>query len=120
MLKNAYSNHKADAKRRGIPFLFSYQEWLEVWENSGHLHHRGRGRDKFCMARFGDSGPYSKANVKIIKFSENITEGHLGKRKPKIAESNRNRIWSKETKTKLAMRPQCRWWPRKTVKETKE
>jgi hypothetical protein len=47
------------AKRRGIPFLFTFEEW---WE----------------MARYGDVGAYEVGNVKIIPFGDNVREAQVG------------------------------------------
>ncbi len=73
-MRRQYSQHKASAKQRGIPFLLSYTEWLAIWQASGHLSERGRGREKYCMARFGDRGPYAVGNVKIVQNAQNASE----------------------------------------------
>lgn len=78
-----YNDHKSGAKVRGIPFLLTFEEWLQIWEDSGHFHERGNRRNQYCMARFGDVGPYAVGNVKIILHSENSKEGNIGKSKPK-------------------------------------
>ena len=59
----AFEVQRRSAKRRGIPFLFSFEEWQAWWVEDGRWPERGRGRDKLCMARFGDAGPYSWDNV---------------------------------------------------------
>ncbi len=73
-LAQAYCMQKHDAKRRNIQFELSFDEWMKVWEDSGHLLERGRKRGQYVMARFGDSGPYAVWNVKIIKTEENLRE----------------------------------------------
>ncbi len=60
-----------DSKRRGISFDLTFEQWLEIWESSGHLHERGRRRDQYQMARTGDVGPYAVGNVSIITCREN-------------------------------------------------
>lgn len=70
------------AGRRGIEFNLTYAEWLDFWMASGHFHERGRKRDQYCMARFGDVGPYELGNIKIVLVQDNQSEAHLGK--PKI------------------------------------
>ncbi len=61
---------------RDIEFLLTFEQWLRIWEKSGHLKERGRRRTQYVMARYGDKGPYSINNVKIITQSENTIEGH--------------------------------------------
>src|SRR5258706_1578724 len=72
--RKKYRDHKADAKRRGIQFLLSFDGWMKIWLDSGHWNKRGRGRGKYHMARFGDKGPYAIGNVKIITHEENSKE----------------------------------------------
>jgi len=73
-MKTQYNIQKQNARRRNIPFLFTYEQWLEVWGDK--ITQRGRGKGKYCMARNNDTGPYSIDNVKIIPFEENNREQH--------------------------------------------
>ena len=72
--KDAYSTQKSAAKIRGIAWLLTFEEWLEIWEQSGNLHLRGPKIGQYCMARYGDVGPYAVGNVRIILSSENHIE----------------------------------------------
>jgi hypothetical protein len=88
-----YKMQQRNATDRGIPFLLTYEEWLQVWNDSGKLKERGRGADKFCMCRVGDLGSYEVSNVFIGTGRENVREGNLGKPVPqevrdKISKSN--------------------------------
>lgn len=69
-----YNDQKDNAKRRGIPFLLTFEQWLQIWKDSGHLDQRGRKRDEYCMARYGDIGAYEVGNVHIILSSQNMSE----------------------------------------------
>jgi hypothetical protein len=62
------------ARERGIPFLFSFEEWLKFWIESGHYHEIGPFKGQYCMARNGDKGPYVRGNVRICTVSENHKE----------------------------------------------
>lgn len=73
----AFHSHKRTARIRGIEFLFTLQEWRDVWVSSGRLGDRGNRAHQFCMARFEDIGPYAIGNVKIITNSENRAEQKL-------------------------------------------
>lgn len=87
--KNAYKWHKTNAKSRGIEFLFSFDEWKQWWIDSGHWHQRGVGKDKFCMCRNGDTGPYALWNVYCATNGKNLSDANLGKPK---SEETRKRI----------------------------
>lgn len=73
-LKRAYFYHRGNARQRNVPFLFTFEEWMDVWVKSGCLDERGARKGGFVMARIGDIGPYSKDNVKIIKHEDNCAE----------------------------------------------
>ena len=73
--------HRGNAKRRNIPFLMSFEEWITVWLSSGHYHEIGRARGKYCMARFGDFGAYEVGNVRIITSTANIIEWNTSDKK---------------------------------------
>lgn len=77
-----YKMQQRNAMDRGIPFLLTYEEWLQVWNDSGKLEQRGRGADKFCMCRVGDLGSYEVGNVFIGTGRENVRAGNLGKPVP--------------------------------------
>jgi hypothetical protein len=59
---------------RGIPFSMTFEEWWEIWQQSGHWSERGRERGKYQMARLGDRGGYEVGNVKIILSEDNRAE----------------------------------------------
>lgn len=82
MLRAAYRDHRGHAKSRGIEFLLTFSEWLTIWEASGKLAERGRTSGKYCMARFGDKGPYAVGNVEIKTINKNISEAWNGKKRP--------------------------------------
>lgn len=73
-LQQAFRQQRAAASLRGIGWEFDFSSWLLVWQESGHLEKRGRGAGRYCMARNGDTGPYSPSNVRICLQHENATE----------------------------------------------
>lgn len=79
--KSAYDNQKRQAASRGIPWLFTYEDWLEVWLVSGKWLDRGRSPEQFCMCRYGDVGPYSLKNCFISTNEHNQRERWEGKEK---------------------------------------
>jgi hypothetical protein len=77
-LKQDYDIHRRRAGYRGVPFQLTFEEWLQVWKDSGHLEERGKGVGGYVMGRHGDTGPYAVGNVTIIRMRENIREAHTG------------------------------------------
>jgi hypothetical protein len=74
--KKAYDDQLRHAKARGIPWLFAYEDWLEMWLLSGKWFARGKARGKYQMCRKGDNGAYSKRNCYIGTVEENQAERH--------------------------------------------
>ena len=71
MIKRRFTFQLVRAAQRGIEWCLTFEEWLDVWQRSGHSHERGRGRGRYVMARRGDIGPYSVGNVEIILYEQN-------------------------------------------------
>jgi hypothetical protein len=70
-LFKAFKEQRANAKRRNIAWQLDYWEWLQIWEDSGHSLERGTRKGEWVMGRFGDEGPYSSKNIKIIRVETN-------------------------------------------------
>ena len=88
-----YKAQMKNAEMRGIQFLLTFEQWLELWNASGKLEQRGRGAAKFCMCRIADVGSYELGNVFIGTGRENVRDGNLGKEmtqevRDKISKSN--------------------------------
>jgi hypothetical protein len=99
-----YIIHKSGAKRRDIPFLFTFEEWLAIWTDSGKWSQRGNRAGRYVMARYGDVGPYAIGNVRICTVEENISEGHRGKQ---VSQTTRDRM-SESAKARHHRRPPLR------------
>ena len=78
-LAGKYRTQEQNAQSRRIPFMLTFDQWLDVWTESGKLEKRGRGAEKFCMCRNGDIGTYEIGNVFIGTGRENVKAGNLGK-----------------------------------------
>ncbi len=98
-LRAAWNRQKQAAKARGIAWLMPFEEWIDVWVSSGMLSHRGRGVDKYVMARYGDIGPYSKTNVEIILHQKNSSDARTNHPKTtaelQLANIGKGRGWTK-------------------------
>lgn len=69
--RKEYTDQKHHAAERGIDFILSYEEWLEMWLLSGKYSSRGRNKGDYVMARIGDKGSYSVRNCYICTVEEN-------------------------------------------------
>ena len=72
-----YRQHRGTAKSRGIPFLFSFQDWVAWWNHHlgpDWMSKRGSGKGQYVMGRYNDTGPYMPGNVKCITNAENTAE----------------------------------------------
>ena len=72
IMKKAYIQQKGDAKKRGIEFKLTFEEWSNWW--GADFVNRGVGANKLVMARIGDIGAYELSNIKKITFGENSRE----------------------------------------------
>jgi hypothetical protein len=69
--ERAFQHQRYGAKKRGIPFLFTRDEWWAWWQVDGRWERRGRFGHNLCMARKGDVGPYSAENVYPATMADN-------------------------------------------------
>ena len=77
--KTIFARQKAMAKVRKIEWQLTFDQWWNIWDQSGKYEQRGRGSGKYCMSRIGDIGPYAINNVVIKTIDENNKEAHAGK-----------------------------------------
>lgn len=73
-LLKAYRNQENAAKSRGIEWGLNFAHWLDLWETSGKLKQRGRGKGKYVMSRIKDTGGYVIGNVHIQPATQNSLE----------------------------------------------
>lgn len=69
-----YTEQRRNANHRDIEWSISFPEWMAVWDESGHLHERGKGVGRYCMARYHDIGPYEVGNVYITTIDGNVSD----------------------------------------------
>ena len=70
---HAYSQQRANARVRGIPWRVTLAQWWSIWLASGKWHQRGRGLG-YVMCRFGDSGAYEVGNLYIAGMGDNVRD----------------------------------------------
>jgi hypothetical protein len=80
-LLDAARKFRAQRKRaaeRGIAWEMTLAEWWGVWRASGQWTARGRATGQSAvMARRGDVGPYSVANVYVTTLAGNFIDSHV-------------------------------------------
>jgi hypothetical protein len=69
-LRRAYSNQRQSARKRGIPFLFTYAQWSEWWLTDNRWAHRGRKAGQYQMGRKDIGGPYAPNNIVCVTKEE--------------------------------------------------
>jgi len=69
--RGQYCRHKANAKRRGVPFKLTFVEWMTIWMESGKWPQRGNKKGQYCMGRRNDMGAYEMGNVAIVLHEQN-------------------------------------------------
>lgn len=70
-----YAQQMANAKKRGIEWEFTFDEWCEIWAN--HWENRGPRKDQLGMCRTHDKGPYKADNVRLDSPKGNAAERGL-------------------------------------------
>lgn len=106
--RKSYTQSKADAKCRGIDFLFTFEEWKDWWVSTGKWEKRGRTSGCYQMCRKNDVGPYALGNVYCDTIEANSSLPHTGAIRPaewsaKIGASLRGKSKTKEHSKALAL-----------------
>lgn len=73
-LRKDFNSQRYAARRRGIAWELTFDDWLDVWINSGRLAEKGRRKGQYVMSRRGDAGPYAIGNVFIQLCEHNSQE----------------------------------------------
>lgn len=71
---HAYNSQKNHAAKRAIGWELDFPSWFAIWQASGKLHLRGKGKGKYVMSRIKDDGPYAVGNVHIQLATDNSRE----------------------------------------------
>lgn len=68
-----FQEQRSGAKKRGIEWKLSWEEWLQWWMNTGHIDERGRNKGQYQMCRVGDIGPYALDNIYCATLEDNAS-----------------------------------------------
>ena len=80
--RQGYTRSKADAKRRGIEFCFTFEEWKQWWNETDKWQLRGKTKGSYQMCRINDEGPYILGNVYCDTVEANSALPHAGQTRP--------------------------------------
>src|ERR1017187_3059333 len=72
--RTLFAEQLTAARKRGIAFELTFEQWMSVWSRSEKFSERGCRVGQYVMARPGDIGAYSIDNVMIITCSENHSQ----------------------------------------------
>ena len=104
-LRNKFSSQRSDAKRRGVVFSLTFDDWLAIWKASKRLPQRGQGAGYYVMARNNDRGGYELGNVHITLFENNAQQYRPTlDAKTRTGLAHRGKIVSRETRMKLSQK----------------
>lgn len=79
--RRKWRSKKQCAKRRGIDFNLTYEDYMLLLEKAGITYlDVGLGSDAYCLARYNDEGDYSVNNCRFITNRENNKEAETTKR----------------------------------------
>jgi len=78
---------KRDAAGLPVEMKMSFEQWLQVWIESGKYHLRGNRKGQFVMARKDDLGHYEVGNVDIIPTEENSSFANKGEKHPQFGKT---------------------------------
>lgn len=74
--KKKYQVQKGGAYKRNIAFNLTFDEWCDIWEESGKWELRGTSKGQYSMCRYYDCGAYEKNNIYIALSTDNVKHAH--------------------------------------------
>ncbi|CAB4165976.1 hypothetical protein UFOVP849_8 [uncultured Caudovirales phage] len=81
-----FIQQKNQAQWRGEGWDITFDQWKQLWDQSGQWHNRGRSRDCYCMTRRNVELTWTPDNVMIITREEHSriqsAMAHAGYRSP--------------------------------------
>lgn len=108
-LQSNCSKTRVDRNGNPIEMRLSFDDWLQIWLDSGKWDQRGTRKGQYCMSRINDLGHYEKGNVEIKLTSENSSEATSRPRGPlseehklAVSEALKSRHFSDEHRRKLS------------------
>jgi hypothetical protein len=69
----AYHNLKRSAKKRGIEFELSFEDFMEFCCITGYLEMRGKEPHSLSIDRIKNWLPYTMGNIRILTYADNVS-----------------------------------------------
>ena len=69
----AYDNLKASARKRGIGFELSFEDFMEFCCVTGYLEQRGKENHSLTIDRIKNDQPYRIGNIRILPYYDNVS-----------------------------------------------
>lgn len=73
--KYAFYKLRHNAKRRGVPFELTMDEFIDFCRETGYMEKPGRGREALTVDRIDNRVGYKRDNIRAISNSENASKG---------------------------------------------
>lgn len=61
-----FIQQRNQAQWRGEGWTITFEQWKQIWDESGQWHNRGRERSCYCMTRQDHLEPWSEHNVEVV------------------------------------------------------
>lgn len=75
--RQAFLQHRKNARRHGVDWRLSLPEWYAVWRASGKWDRRGQGPRKYGMTRIDLDDAVELGNVQIVSNREAVRRARL-------------------------------------------
>ncbi len=75
--RQAFLQHRKNARRNGVAWRLSLPEWRAVWRASGKWGQRGQGPSRYGMTRIDLDGSVELGNVQIMSNREAVRRARL-------------------------------------------
>lgn len=69
----AYSNLRASARKRGIGFELSFEDFQEFVATTGYIERRGKEPDSLSIDRIRNWEPYRLGNLRVLSYALNVS-----------------------------------------------
>jgi hypothetical protein len=111
-IKRHFDKQKANSKFRGIEFALTFEQWWDIWQQSGKWDQRGCKKGQYVMSRVGDVGPYAVGNVFIQQHKQNSIDANFGrKHRPRTQEwrekQRQVRLGKNKSPKEIVICPHC-------------
>lgn len=113
-----YRRHRNNCQGHGVAWNLTYEEWLAIWQASGHLHERGRRRGQYCMIRVDTQGAYEPNNVEIVTVDQACRRLYKDKpshRRGKQGSVNQGVKRDAETRQRMSLSQRAKPSPKRRV-----